>query len=69
MLLKVAFQSTMELDVFIGEVQKYGKTNTQIVFFDAGRSEGSGRHDGRDMKNLRESIKKWYIQGSFSHTL
>ena len=32
MLLKVAFQSTMELDVFIGEVQKYGKTNTQIVF-------------------------------------
>ena len=28
----VAFQSTMELDVFIGEVQKYGKTNTQIVF-------------------------------------
>ena len=31
MLLKVAFSSTMELDAFIGEVQKYGKTNTQIV--------------------------------------
>lgn len=31
MLLKVAFRSTMELDIFIGEVQKYGKTNTQIV--------------------------------------
>ena len=31
MLLKVAFRSTMELDAFIGEVQKYGKTNTQIV--------------------------------------
>ena len=32
MLIKVAFQSTMELDVFIGQLQKYGKTNTQIVF-------------------------------------
>ena len=32
MLLKVAFQSTMELDVFIGQLQKYGKTSTQIVF-------------------------------------
>ena len=32
MLLKVAFQSTMELDVFIGQLQKFGKTSTQIVF-------------------------------------
>ena len=32
MLLKVAFESTMELDVFIGQLQKYGKTSTQIVF-------------------------------------
>lgn len=32
MLVKVAFPSTMELDVFIGRIQKYGKTNTQIVF-------------------------------------
>lgn len=32
MLIKVAFQSTMELDIFIGELQKYGKTSTQIVF-------------------------------------
>lgn len=32
MLMKVAFQSTMELDVFIGQLQKYGKTSTQIVF-------------------------------------
>lgn len=32
MLLKVAFMSTMELDVFIGQLQKYGKTSTQIVF-------------------------------------
>lgn len=32
MLIKVAFQSTMELDIFIGQLQKYGKTSTQIVF-------------------------------------
>ena len=32
MLLKVAFQSTRELDLFIGQLQKYGKTSTQIVF-------------------------------------
>lgn len=32
MLVKVAFYSTMELDVFIGELQRYGKTSTQIVF-------------------------------------
>lgn len=32
MLLKVAFQSTMELDMFIGKLQKFGKTSTQIVF-------------------------------------
>ncbi|WP_313180998.1 Lrp/AsnC family transcriptional regulator [Lacrimispora sp.] len=32
MLVKVAFPSTMELDVFIGQLQKYGKTSTQIVF-------------------------------------
>lgn len=32
MLLKVAFQSTVELDLFIGQLQKFGKTCTQIVF-------------------------------------
>ncbi|WP_312426713.1 Lrp/AsnC family transcriptional regulator [Lacrimispora sp.] len=32
MLVKVAFPSTMELDIFIGQLQKYGKTSTQIVF-------------------------------------
>lgn len=32
MLLKVAFPSTIELDVFIGELQQFGKTYTQIVF-------------------------------------
>lgn len=32
MLLKVAFKSTVELDFFIGQLQKFGKTNTQIVF-------------------------------------
>ena len=32
MLMKVAFQSTVELDIFIGQLQKFGKTSTQIVF-------------------------------------
>ena len=32
MLIKVCFESTMDLDVFIGDVQKFGKTSTQIVF-------------------------------------
>lgn len=32
MLLKVAFHSTMELDTFIGKLQNWGHTRTQIVF-------------------------------------
>lgn len=32
MLMKVAFQSTVELDLFIGQLQKFGRTSTQIVF-------------------------------------
>jgi Lrp/AsnC family leucine-responsive transcriptional regulator len=32
MLIKVAFPSTQELDSFIGQLQTYGHTETQIVF-------------------------------------
>ena len=32
MLIKVAFPSTQELDTFIGQLQHYGNTSTQIVF-------------------------------------
>lgn len=32
MLLKVTFPSTQELDTFIGQLQKFGRTSTQIVF-------------------------------------
>ncbi len=32
MLIKVCFPSTMELDSFIGQLQRYGNTETQIVF-------------------------------------
>lgn len=32
MLIKVCFPSTLELDHFIGQLQTYGKTETQIVF-------------------------------------
>ncbi len=32
MLIKVAFPSTQELDSFIGQLQNFGNTSTQIVF-------------------------------------
>ncbi len=32
MLIKVAFHSTQELDLFIGQLQHFGNTSTQIVF-------------------------------------
>ena len=32
MLMKVAFPSTIELDGFIGQLQHFGRTKTQIVF-------------------------------------
>ncbi|WP_244835425.1 Lrp/AsnC family transcriptional regulator [Clostridium sp. BJN0001] len=32
MLIKVAYRSTIELDNFIGKLQKFGNTETQIVF-------------------------------------
>jgi Lrp/AsnC family leucine-responsive transcriptional regulator len=32
MLIKVAYRTTLELDAFIGELQKFGTTQTQIVF-------------------------------------
>lgn len=40
MLLKVAFPSTQELDSFIGKLQKFGSTQTQIVFSTAVRPRG-----------------------------
>lgn len=48
MLIKVCFQSTMDLDVFIGDVQKFGKTSTQIVFSTA------VEHRGIQILNNRE---------------
>lgn len=40
MLIKVAFPTTMELDTFIGELQTYGRTSTQIVFSTAVEHRG-----------------------------
>ncbi|SFR63082.1 Lrp/AsnC family transcriptional regulator [Anaeromicropila populeti] len=40
MLIKVAFASTQELDMFIGKLQKFGNTQTQIVFSTAVRPRG-----------------------------
>ena len=40
MLLKVGFPTTMELDYFIGKLQKFGNTETQIVFSTAVEHRG-----------------------------
>jgi Lrp/AsnC family leucine-responsive transcriptional regulator len=32
MLMKVAFQSTLDLDIFVDQIQCYGKARTQIIF-------------------------------------
>lgn len=40
MLIKVRFRSTMELDTFIGQIQHFGRTSTQIVFSTAVEHRG-----------------------------
>lgn len=40
MLIKVAFPTTQELDGFIGQLQKFGNTQTQIVFSTAVEARG-----------------------------
>ncbi|SMC24154.1 Lrp/AsnC family transcriptional regulator, leucine-responsive regulatory protein [Clostridium acidisoli DSM 12555] len=40
MLIKVAYHTTLELDTFIGELQKFGNTETQIVFSTAVEHRG-----------------------------
>lgn len=39
-LIKVSFPNTQELDRFIGQLQEFGNTNTQIVFSTAVRPRG-----------------------------
>ena len=45
MLIKVAYPSTQELDTFIGQLQKFGNTKTQIVFSTAVPHRGIGLED------------------------
>ena len=61
MLIKVAFQSTVELDQFIGRLQDYGRTSTQIVFSTPVgprgiqvREDGGGQV-GREERNGKET--------------
>lgn len=42
MLIKVAYPSTQELDTFIGQLQQFGNTKTQIVFSTAVPHRGVG---------------------------
>ena len=55
-MLKVAFPSTMELDTFIGHLQQYGNTQTQIVFSTAVPPRGVGIET--DETDTAEEIKK-----------
>jgi len=52
MLIKVAYHTTLELDAFIGELQKFGNTDTQIVFSTA------VEHRGIDLSADAESNEK-----------
>lgn len=49
MLIKVAYRTTVELDIFIGELQKFGNTETQIVF-------STAVDRGIDVANIKEYI-------------
>ena len=40
MLIKVAYHTTLELDTFIGKIQEFGNTETQIVFSTAVEHRG-----------------------------
>ena len=67
MLIKVAFQSTVELDQFIGRLQDYGRTSTQIVFStpvgprgikvleEEEGQDGRGAHGGKEARGGKES--------------
>lgn len=52
MLIKVAYHTTLELDAFIGELQKFGNTDTQIVFSTA------VEHRGIDLSSEAELNEK-----------
>lgn len=52
MLIKVAYHTTEELDLFINEIQKFGNTQTQIVFSTA------IEHRGIDVSSEAEILKK-----------
>ena len=43
MVLEVLFPGTVELDQFIGELQRFGRTKTLIVFFHVCGAQGNFR--------------------------
>ena len=53
-MLKVTFPSTMELDTFIGQLQKYGNTQTQIVFSTAVKPRGVGIYVDEEFEKEEE---------------
>lgn len=65
MLIKVCFPTTMELDTFIGEVQRFGKTSTQIVFSTAVEHRGIQAEalDMEDNKVVKKNEGREYKRG------
>lgn len=57
MLIKVLFPSTMELDRFVGTLQKYGKTQTQIVFSSIVSARSIGPLEQEESKK-KDSLQK-----------
>lgn len=61
MLMKVAFPSTIELDGFIGQLQHFGKTQTQIVFSTPVEPRGLNV----EALEAEEAIKKYSSRGFY----
>ena len=52
--IKVCFPSTLELDSFIGQLQKFGKTETQIVFSTPVPSRGINIESLNELENTEK---------------
>lgn len=63
-IMKVAFESTMQLDSFLGQLQKFGKTSTQVVFAIPCRSTrraGTGiRYIGKIKRTSEREIRGYF---------
>lgn len=63
-IMKVAFESTMQLDSFLGQLQKFGKTSTQVVFATHVGPRGSAgtgiRYIGKIKRTSEREIRGYF---------